>query len=86
MFLYPGLALIALGLAVGGLLLLATGVLGTGYSLELWSQRGFGDLEPPRMLRMFIPSVVAVMLGCEVLLSSFFLSMLGLRVRRPERE
>jgi hypothetical protein len=26
------------------------------------------------------------MLGCEVLLSSFFLSMLGLRVRRPEGE
>lgn len=70
------------GLIVGALLL-AAGMGGTAYSLELWSDMGFGPLEPSRMLRMVIPSVVAVVLGCEVLLSSFFLSMLGLRVRRP---
>ncbi len=69
---------------VAGALLLAAGVGGTAYSLGAWSQTGFGDLEPSRMLRAVIPSVVAVTLGCEVLLSSFFLSMMGLRVRLRE--
>ncbi len=69
---------------IAGALLLAAGMTGTAYSLGAWSQSGFGDLDPSRVLRAVIPSVVAVTLGCEVLLSSFFLSMLGLRVRRRD--
>ena len=67
---------------VAGVLLLAAGGVGTVLSLEAWSHVGFGNLDPSRMLRAVVPSVVAVTLGCEVLLSSLFLGMLGLRVRR----
>jgi glycosyltransferase involved in cell wall biosynthesis len=66
------------GLAFGGILLLA----GFGtmlYSVELWHQAGFGPLSPTRLLRLTLPSAASLMLGVEVIFSSFFLSLLGLR-------
>ncbi len=68
------------GLLVGGLLLLG-GLAGSVYALHVWSGRAFGPLDPSRMLRLIIPSVTALMLGGEAVLSSFFLSILGLRRR-----
>ena len=38
----------------------------------------FADLDPERSLRVVVPSVVALTLGFQVALSSFFLSILGL--------
>lgn len=66
------------GLAVGALLLLA-GVAGTVYAVGEWAHADFGALQPRHTLRIAIPSVLALTLGCEVILASFFLSMLGLR-------
>ena len=43
--------------------------------------RAFGPLEPTRMLRVVIPAVTAVTLGAQVMLASFFLSVLRLRRR-----
>lgn len=68
------------GLLAGGLLLLG-GLGGSVYALHVWSGRAFGPLDPSRMLRLIIPSVTALMLGGEAVLSSFFLSILGLRRR-----
>ncbi len=68
------------GLLAGGLLLLG-GLAGSVYALHVWSGRAFGPLDPSRMLRLIIPSVTALMLGGEAVLSSFFLSILGLRRR-----
>ncbi len=68
------------GLAVGGVLLVA-GFGGGLYAVWVWQQEAFGPLEPGRMLRLIIPSVVGLALGCEVVLASFFLSVLGLRRR-----
>jgi hypothetical protein len=44
----------------------------------------FGPLDPDRMLRAVIPSAVCLILGCQIVLFSFFLSVLGLRRRRAE--
>ena len=49
------------------------------------ARRTFGPLDPSRVLRIVIPSSLALTMGCEVILVSFFLSILGLRIRRLER-
>lgn len=66
------------GLIVGGVLLL-TGFGGTFYALGIWSGRDFGALDPFRVFRLVIPSATAITLGSQVILSSFFMSILGLR-------
>ena len=68
------------GLVAGGLLLLA-GIWGSLHAVGVWRGHAYGPLDPSRMLRLIIPAVTALMLGCETVLSSFFLSILGLRRR-----
>jgi len=69
-----------LGLAIGGALFLA-GLVGGIASVADWGARGFGDLEARSTLRLVIPSVTLMILGAEGVMSSFFLSVLGLRRR-----
>jgi glycosyltransferase involved in cell wall biosynthesis len=69
------------GLAIGGGLML----LGIALSLRAvahWESLDFGNLYPPQVLRQVIPAVVSVTLGLQVVLSSFFLSVLSLKFRR----
>jgi hypothetical protein len=40
-----------------------------------------GNLDPIRTMRVVIPSVTALTLGFEIILSSFFLSILGIKRR-----
>jgi glycosyltransferase involved in cell wall biosynthesis len=70
-----------LGLTVG-ILLVLLGVFGSFVAVWYWRARGFGPLEPTRELRVVVPSALALSLGSEIVLSSFFFSVLGLRVRR----
>lgn len=69
-----------IGLAIGGGMLLA-GLVGGLSAVADWGSRGFGDLEAARTLRMAIPSVTLMILGAQGIMSSFFLSVLGLRRR-----
>ena len=73
-------ATLEVGLACGVVLLLG-GLAGSLYALGAWGVRAFGPLEPTRMLRVVIPAVTAVTLGAQVMLASFFLSVLRLRRR-----
>ncbi|MBA3439430.1 MAG: glycosyltransferase [Pyrinomonadaceae bacterium] len=68
------------GLIVGTALLVA-GLAGSVYALSSWSARSFGPLDPSETLRMIIPAITSLTLGCQIVLSSFFLSILGLRRR-----
>jgi hypothetical protein len=68
------------GLLVGFFLFLL-GLGGSIYAVFFWDQHSFGRLDPARTLRFVIPAVTALMLGCQIILSSFFLSILGLRRR-----
>jgi hypothetical protein len=68
------------GLILGILLILA----GAGawiLGLEYWRIREFGALDPEKTLRIVIPGVVCFTLGFQVVLSSFFLSVLGMSRR-----
>lgn len=66
------------GLIAGALLLLA-GLAGSIFAVADWGLHSFGPLEPSKTLRWVIPSVTALVLGCQIILSSFFLSVLGLK-------
>jgi len=65
------------GILAGALLLLA-GIGLSVYALSFWSSTSFGPLEPSRTLRLVIPAVTLLALGLQTVLSSFFLSILGL--------
>ena len=66
------------GLIVGSLTILS-GIAGTGYSLYTWHQVNFGDLNYPAILRIVVPSMVAIVLGFQIILASFFLSVLMIK-------
>lgn len=69
------------GLVIGVVLLLA-GLAGSVWAVWRWQAAGFGDLDPGVTLRLVIPSVLALQIGFQTVMSSFFLSVLGLRRRR----
>ncbi len=62
-----------------GFVFIITGLGGSIYALHVWEQSSFGPLQPAKTLRTVIPAVLMVVLGCQVILSSFLLSVLGLR-------
>jgi glycosyltransferase involved in cell wall biosynthesis len=66
------------GLVVGCVLLLI-GLGSSMYALRTWGAYAFGPLDPSKVLRMVIPATTSFTLGFQVILSSFFLSILGLR-------
>lgn len=68
------------GLIAGfGLMLL--GIAGSLDAVWIWKSKSFGALDPSQMMRIAIPSVTCLVLGCQVISSSFFLSLLGLKRR-----
>ncbi len=59
-----------------GLLIFFVGLAGTFFSLNIWEESNFGQLEYSKILRIVIPSVVAIIVGLQTVFSSFFLSVL----------
>jgi glycosyltransferase involved in cell wall biosynthesis len=68
------------GLIVGVTLILI-GIVGSFLSLTIWSETAFGTLDPFKTLRLVIPSLTCLTVGLQMVLSSFFLSVLGLKRR-----
>lgn len=68
------------GLIVGVALVLI-GIVGSIFSLTIWSKTAFGILNPSKTLRLVIPSLTCLTVGLQMVLSSFFLSVLGLKRR-----
>jgi hypothetical protein len=64
-----------------GAILTTIGVGGSLYAFSDWGLQSFGSLDPTRTLRIVIPAVLSLTLGCQIVLSSFFLSMLGMSRR-----
>ena len=69
------------GLIAGALIGLA-GLVGLIFSLLYWNTRKFGQLDYEHSLRLMIPSVTALILSWQVILGTFFLSILGIRHTR----
>jgi glycosyltransferase involved in cell wall biosynthesis len=65
-------------------LILATAALCIGVALLLmavnaWREVGFGSMDYPRTMRLVIPGATLTALGFQTVLSSFFVSMLGMK-------
>ena len=73
------------GLIIGCSLIII-GLVGSFYAFSNWGLRAFGPLEPARTLRIVIPASLSLALGLQIILSSFFLSVLGLGRRRSGKE
>ena len=69
--------LVGLILAVSGLGLLIG-------ALVYWANLGFGELSYPNSLRLVIPAVTSLILGVQVIFSSFFMSILGLKTKKQQ--
>ncbi len=68
------------GILAGGLLITA-GILVWGEALWYWRGQGFGSLQPTQTLRWVIPGTLSLALGCQMILTSFFLGVLRLDTR-----
>ena len=69
---------------VAGLLAVAVGAGLLVHSILTWRAAGFGSLDYSRTMRWVIPGVTLVAIGFQTVLSSFFLSVLGMQ--RPAHE
>ena len=67
---------------LSGTALVIAGLVGSIKAVTQWGQHSFGLLDPTLMLRLVIPSGMALTLGVQLIFSSFFLRILNLRVRR----
>ena len=68
------------GLVSGGLLVL-TGLAVSIGAVWSWSGQGFGRLQPAETLRLVIPGALFLVLGSQMILTSFFLGVLRLDTR-----
>jgi glycosyltransferase involved in cell wall biosynthesis len=66
---------------LAGSLLTVVGLATSVYAVSDWGAHSFGPMVPSQILRVVIPAVTAMILGCETVLSSFFFSVLGLKRR-----
>jgi glycosyltransferase involved in cell wall biosynthesis len=73
------------GLIVGTLIALS-GIGAAVHAFLMWRSAGFGDLNIEHVARIVIPSSIAITLGFETVLFSFFLSTLGINIRRNSPE
>jgi Glycosyl transferase family 2 len=69
------------GLLAGAAIGLA-GLVGLIFSVLYWNGQKFGQLDYEHSLRLMIPSVTALIVSCQVILGTFFLSILGIRHTR----
>jgi hypothetical protein len=68
------------GLTSGALLFVA-GLLLWASAVWVWGEHGFGPLQPAQTLRWVIPGALCLTLGCQLVLTSFFLGVLRLDTR-----
>ena len=70
------------GLLTGAAVGLA-GLVGLVFSLTYWQGHSFGHLNYEHALRLMVPSVTALVLSCQIILGTFFLSILGIKQNKP---
>lgn len=67
---------------LAGISLILIGIGSLLHGVGLWKETGFTELDPNHLIRITYPSALALILGCQIIFSSFFLSVLGLRIEK----
>jgi glycosyltransferase involved in cell wall biosynthesis len=68
---------------IAGCVLVAAGLALSIGAVRIWEGHSFGPLQPAETLRWVIPGALCLVLGCQVILTSFFLGVLRLDTTRP---
>jgi hypothetical protein len=58
------------------------GLVGVVFSLTYWQGQAFGHLNYEHALRLMVPSLTALVFSCQLILGTFFLSILGIKQTR----
>lgn len=66
---------------IAGVAFVVIGLVGSIFALSTWAHSSFGPITSENILRVVLFSVFAMILGPQIIFSSFFLSILGLRRR-----
>jgi hypothetical protein len=66
---------------LAGALCVGLGIVGSLLAVSTWARSSFGPITSDNLLRLVMLSVFALILGPQIIFSSFFLSILGLRRR-----
>ena len=69
---------------IAGVLSMAFGMVLLGHAVLTWRAAGYGELDYSQTMRWVIPGVTLMAVGFQTVLSSFFLSVLGMQ--RPARD
>lgn len=69
---------------LAGFLLFLTGIALNLKSVLYWQHTGFANLNPVIVLRWVIPSVTLLVLGLQVMLSGFYISILTIKTRETD--
>ena len=65
------------GLVIG-LLFFIIGIGLTIYAIILWKTRGWGNLDPLKVMPITIPAVYLIIMGMQIAFASFFLGVLNI--------
>jgi glycosyltransferase involved in cell wall biosynthesis len=65
-----------------GLFIGIAGLVGIIFSIVNWGGSGFHNLNYEHELRLMVPSATALIVSCQLILGSFFLSILGIKQTR----
>jgi hypothetical protein len=58
---------------------LCLGVAMLSMTINAWREAGFGAMDYPRTMQLVIPGAFLTVLGVQTILSSFFVSILGMK-------
>lgn len=61
-----------------------TGVTAAGIAIMDWAGTSFGDLDPTETMRVVIPAITFIIIGCQFIASSVVISLMNLPVRKLE--
>jgi len=59
----------------GGAMLMV-GILGAAAATAIWASHGFGDMNPARLMRLTIPSMLLSCLGLQTVVTAFFIGLM----------
>jgi glycosyltransferase involved in cell wall biosynthesis len=64
---------------IAGFVVFLAGLLLTIAAFTIWGKESFGPLDPVKVLRLVVPGSTLLIMGVQIILNSFFLSILSLK-------
>ena len=69
-------------LLVIGVIVAALGCAGIWHSFRFWQENHYGNLDFEQVMRMIVPSAVALVIGVQIVFGAFLADIIGLPVKR----